>query len=75
MKLLVYTGFEINIPQNDPWEVLGAITKKIVGKYEEKGHFLYMDNWYKICHLFGPKWMDMKFFSEKYHQLSLNKPQ
>ncbi|CAK9803074.1 PiggyBac transposable element-derived protein 4 [Anthophora quadrimaculata] len=46
LKLLVYIGSEIDIPRNDPLGVSGAVIKKLMINYEQKGHVLYTDNWY-----------------------------
>ncbi|CAK9796194.1 hypothetical protein ANTQUA_LOCUS660 [Anthophora quadrimaculata] len=45
-EVVRYTGSEIDIPRNDPLDVSGAVIKKLMINYEQKGHLLYTDNWY-----------------------------
>ena len=45
LDTVVYTGTDIDISK-DKTRVSGAIVKKLMEKYLDKGHILYTDNWY-----------------------------
>ena len=46
LGMIVYTGTNIDYATNDPLGISGAIVKKMMEPYMDKGHILYTDNWY-----------------------------
>ena len=45
-EFLMYTGTDIDISKDKAHGVSGAIVKKLMKKYLEKGLILYTDDWY-----------------------------
>ena len=46
LDVIVYTGTDIDIPSDDPEGHSGAVVKKMMSDYMDKGHVLYTDNFY-----------------------------
>ena len=46
LDMIVYTRTDINIPKDKVHGASGAIVKKLIAPYLNKGHILYIDNWY-----------------------------
>ena len=46
LGMIVYTGTNIDYATNDPLGISGAIVKKMMEPYMDKGHILYTDSWY-----------------------------
>ena len=46
LDIIVYTGTDVDIPKDNDLGFSGAVVKKFMENYENKGHILYTDNWY-----------------------------
>ena len=46
LDAIVYSGSNVDIPANDPLGMSGAVVKRLMEGYFDKGHILYTDNFY-----------------------------
>ena len=46
LDVIVYSGTDVDISKDDALGLSGAIVKKFMASYLNKGHILYTDNWY-----------------------------
>ena len=46
LDFLVYTGTDVDFDTSSELGISGGVAKKLIDPYLDKGHILYMDNWY-----------------------------
>ena len=46
LDVIVYSGMDVDISKDDALGLCGAVVKKFMASYLNKGHILYTDNWY-----------------------------
>jgi hypothetical protein len=55
----VYTGATTEIVPETEFGISGAVAKTLMGNYLQKGHTLWIDNWYSSPQLFHHLHQDM----------------
>jgi len=52
LDFLIYTGYNTHIAINDTLKLSGSVISILMEPYVNKGHIMYMDNWYSCPTLF-----------------------